>query len=186
MGISSEPTMKPMSTDWIEPEFLHGVSEMLPHFLCGICADLIEDAVTLNCQHNFCKSCIMEWIEAQDNKNSVPCPECRSIFNSTSEMKGSRLIRNLLSTFKFICPNEGCDRILMYDAVTSHQDVCVHRLILCTFCKSVIIPKDVESHQMKCMSYVKYQKSQLTMEINCLKTENEMLKQQLVDAKEPG
>ena len=41
---------------------------------CSICLDAFTNKVTLNCTHNFCKSCIKEWI----SYNNYNCPICRA------------------------------------------------------------------------------------------------------------
>ncbi|XP_062903883.1 uncharacterized protein LOC134346443 [Mobula hypostoma] len=44
---------------------------------CPVCLDFFNNPVTLECGHNFCRSCITECWET-DNRNS--CPECREEF----------------------------------------------------------------------------------------------------------
>ncbi|XP_037687434.1 putative tripartite motif-containing protein 75 [Choloepus didactylus] len=42
---------------------------------CPICLDYLRDPVTIECGHNFCRSCIQRsWEETQDR---LPCPVCR-------------------------------------------------------------------------------------------------------------
>ncbi|XP_053452039.1 tripartite motif-containing protein 75-like [Nycticebus coucang] len=42
---------------------------------CPICLDYLRDPVTIECGHNFCRSCIQQsWADLQD---SFPCPVCR-------------------------------------------------------------------------------------------------------------
>ncbi|XP_078422536.1 nuclear factor 7, brain-like [Cetorhinus maximus] len=44
---------------------------------CPVCLDFFDDPVSLECGHNFCRSCItLCW--AQEERN--PCPECREEF----------------------------------------------------------------------------------------------------------
>ncbi|XP_078391981.1 zinc-binding protein A33-like [Cetorhinus maximus] len=44
---------------------------------CPVCLDFFDDPVSLECGHNFCRSCITRcW--AQEERN--PCPECREEF----------------------------------------------------------------------------------------------------------
>ncbi|XP_051899482.1 uncharacterized protein LOC127585825 [Pristis pectinata] len=45
--------------------------------ICPICLDFFTDPVSLQCGHNFCRSCITRcWESAQRNS----CPECREVF----------------------------------------------------------------------------------------------------------
>ncbi|XP_008144795.2 tripartite motif-containing protein 75-like [Eptesicus fuscus] len=42
---------------------------------CPICLDSLQDPVTIECGHNFCRSCIQQsWADLQDR---FPCPVCR-------------------------------------------------------------------------------------------------------------
>ena len=173
-----------INIDHIVPDFLQGVSEILPNFICPICDDLIDDAVTLNCQHNFCRFCLTGEIAAQiDNKT---CPECQITFNAESEMEGSKLIRNLLSAFKFNCLNDACEVIVMYNDLKWHPENCLYEHIPCSFCEDEIIRKDLESHQVECMDYVKCQNSILELENCSLKTEIDLFKKQIDIVKAPG
>jgi hypothetical protein len=40
---------------------------------CAICSDDIKDSVELECSHEFCRECIMEWF-----KQKHVCPICRA------------------------------------------------------------------------------------------------------------
>ena len=50
----------------ISPEFRTGVKDILPNFICSICDDLFEDAITLKpCDHIFCRPCLTGWITSK-------------------------------------------------------------------------------------------------------------------------
>ncbi|XP_030055777.1 E3 ubiquitin-protein ligase TRIM39-like isoform X2 [Microcaecilia unicolor] len=42
---------------------------------CSICLDYFTDPVTIDCGHNFCRSCITQSWEGRDT--DFPCPQCR-------------------------------------------------------------------------------------------------------------
>jgi hypothetical protein len=50
--------------------------------LCGICIDLIDNPVLLECNHSYCATCLINWMKHKTsnviNKN---CPECRLQIN---------------------------------------------------------------------------------------------------------
>ncbi|XP_055521873.1 E3 ubiquitin-protein ligase TRIM17-like [Leucoraja erinacea] len=45
--------------------------------ICPICLDFFTDPVSLECGHNFCRSCITQCWD-REGRNS--CPECREVF----------------------------------------------------------------------------------------------------------
>ncbi|XP_055000201.1 tripartite motif-containing protein 75-like [Sorex araneus] len=54
--------------------FASSLTELQLQATCPICSDYLRDAVTLDCGHNFCDSCVQErWAYLQD---IFPCPVC--------------------------------------------------------------------------------------------------------------
>ncbi|XP_029442108.1 E3 ubiquitin-protein ligase TRIM41-like isoform X2 [Rhinatrema bivittatum] len=56
---------------------------------CPICLDYFTDPVTIDCGHNFCRSCITQTWEGRDT--NFPCPHCRE----TSQQRNLRPNRKL-------------------------------------------------------------------------------------------
>ncbi|XP_030045256.1 E3 ubiquitin-protein ligase TRIM39-like, partial [Microcaecilia unicolor] len=56
---------------------------------CSICLDYFTDPVTIDCGHNFCRSCITQSWEGRDR--NFPCPQCRE----TSQQRNLRPNRHL-------------------------------------------------------------------------------------------
>lgn len=45
--------------------------------VCGICDEVAEEAIRSNCRHDFCRSCVRNYIKSADESESVPdCPQC--------------------------------------------------------------------------------------------------------------
>ncbi|XP_038671642.1 zinc-binding protein A33-like isoform X2 [Scyliorhinus canicula] len=59
--------------------------------ICPICLDFFTDPVSLECGHNFCRSCITQCWEKKE-RNS--CPECRQEFPERN-LRASRVLVNL-------------------------------------------------------------------------------------------
>ena len=153
--------------------------EMVPNFTCSICDDLLEDAVTLNCDDTFCRPCLTGWIERPGWQRNVPCPKCGHLFSPTRGIKEpSRLLRNLLSSFKFKCSNEGCDYIVSYGGSDSHKLECLYMLIKCYYCYVEIRRKDAETHKDGCIDFIKSKKRDVECENSSLKSQNDSLKRQ--------
>uniref|UniRef100_UPI00398F83A7 E3 ubiquitin-protein ligase TRIM69-like isoform X1 n=2 Tax=Pristiophorus japonicus TaxID=55135 RepID=UPI00398F83A7 len=55
---------------------------MCENLLCSLCHELLNDAVTLECGHTFCKSCIILFWDSQQPK--VSCPDCQTVFPGRS------------------------------------------------------------------------------------------------------
>uniref|UniRef100_UPI00398F2175 zinc-binding protein A33-like n=1 Tax=Pristiophorus japonicus TaxID=55135 RepID=UPI00398F2175 len=59
---------------------------------CSICLSLFVEPVRLDCDHNFCKSCIERCWE--NKEQAVSCPECRAVFPQKC-YKNTRVLANL-------------------------------------------------------------------------------------------
>ncbi|XP_055521267.1 zinc-binding protein A33-like [Leucoraja erinacea] len=58
--------------------------------VCPICLDFFTDPVSLECGHNFCRSCITQSWD-REGKNS--CPECREVFTDRTLKVNRALVR---------------------------------------------------------------------------------------------
>ncbi|XP_039646704.1 E3 ubiquitin/ISG15 ligase TRIM25-like [Perca fluviatilis] len=66
-------------------------------FLCSICLDMFTDPVTIPCGHNFCKNCITEhW----NTNNQYLCPMCKKVFNTRPELHVNTLISGMIAQFR--------------------------------------------------------------------------------------
>tara|TARA_Y100001970_G_scaffold270830_1_gene365254 strand:- start:1039 stop:1416 length:378 start_codon:yes stop_codon:yes gene_type:complete len=46
---------------------------------CSICMNTIKDKFQTKCEHNFCKSCLRQWLEKNNS-----CPLCRKVLIDNS------------------------------------------------------------------------------------------------------
>lgn len=51
-------------------------AQIAEEFTCAMCQDLIVDAVSLDCGHQFCTSCVEDWTKG--NNRAKLCPTCRN------------------------------------------------------------------------------------------------------------
>ncbi|XP_043534322.1 nuclear factor 7, brain-like [Chiloscyllium plagiosum] len=71
--------------------FRQQVLSLTEEVICPICLDFFTDPVSLECGHNFCRSCITQSWEKQEINS---CPECRQEFPDRS-LRGNRALANL-------------------------------------------------------------------------------------------
>ncbi|XP_032903390.1 golgin subfamily B member 1-like [Amblyraja radiata] len=65
--------------------------------VCSICLDFFTDPVSLECGHNFCRSCITQ---SWDSERRNSCPECREEFADRTLREESRNLQSQV-TFQF-------------------------------------------------------------------------------------
>ncbi|XP_030055732.1 E3 ubiquitin-protein ligase TRIM39-like [Microcaecilia unicolor] len=63
---------------------------------CSICLDYFTDPVTIDCGHNFCRSCITQSWEGRDT--DFPCPQCRE----TTQQRNLRPNRQLVNITEMV------------------------------------------------------------------------------------
>ncbi|XP_068451742.1 E3 ubiquitin-protein ligase TRIM39-like [Clinocottus analis] len=66
-------------------------------FLCSICLDVFTDPVTTSCGHNFCKNCITDY---WNNNNQNMCPMCKKVFTTRPELHINTFISEMVSQFR--------------------------------------------------------------------------------------
>ncbi|XP_046548079.1 E3 ubiquitin-protein ligase TRIM56-like isoform X1 [Haliotis rubra] len=82
------------------------------HLTCVICTEVFTDPATLQCNHTFCKSCLLKYTNTQPEAiqaKSIPCPSCRQLTKVTtpdspveewvSQLKPSHVIQGLMDDF---------------------------------------------------------------------------------------
>ncbi|XP_072329339.1 uncharacterized protein [Scyliorhinus torazame] len=68
------------------------VLNMIESLTCSVCQSVFVEPVRLDCEHNFCKSCIQKFWGKQ--RQAVSCPECRQVLPRRS-FTTSRMLVNL-------------------------------------------------------------------------------------------
>uniref|UniRef100_A0A8C5EPN5 RING-type domain-containing protein n=1 Tax=Gouania willdenowi TaxID=441366 RepID=A0A8C5EPN5_GOUWI len=47
---------------------------------CSVCLDVLKDPVTIPCGHSYCRDCITDYWDQNQNRAAV-CPQCRNTFS---------------------------------------------------------------------------------------------------------
>ncbi|XP_072001090.1 E3 ubiquitin/ISG15 ligase TRIM25-like [Engystomops pustulosus] len=87
---------------------------------CSICLKLYTDPVTLRCGHNFCRICIDQVLNRQDEAEDYSCPECRAEFHERPALIKNITLCNIVKNF-----------------LSAHRD---DALIFCTYCVDSPVP----------------------------------------------
>ncbi|XP_071975714.1 E3 ubiquitin/ISG15 ligase TRIM25-like [Engystomops pustulosus] len=66
---------------------------------CSICLSLYTDPVSLRCGHNFCRSCIVSALDAQEAAGGYSCPDCRAEYPERPAVEKNRKLGNIVERF---------------------------------------------------------------------------------------
>lgn len=104
----------------VDLRLLDYVSDYDRNLACPICRCPFIDAISLPCDHSYCRLCYYKALEAQDS-DTKQCPTCRR--NISSEPSPvPRFAQHLVDELKVGCPNKGfgCTKEIRRDEVQAH------------------------------------------------------------------
>ncbi|XP_077130220.1 E3 ubiquitin/ISG15 ligase TRIM25-like [Ranitomeya variabilis] len=78
--------------------------ELRDELNCSICLSLYTDPVSLRCGHNFCRSCIVSVLDAQEAAGGYSCPDCRAEYLERPAPEKNRKLRNIVEHFSSTQP----------------------------------------------------------------------------------
>ncbi|KAM4605184.1 tripartite motif-containing protein 16-like [Polymixia lowei] len=65
-------------------------------FCCSICLDILRDPVTIPCGHSYCRDCIKNCWDEEDQKGIHSCPQCRQTFTPRPAVVKSTMLAELV------------------------------------------------------------------------------------------
>ncbi|XP_053498580.1 tripartite motif-containing protein 16-like [Ictalurus furcatus] len=69
-------------------------------FSCPVCLDLLKDSVTIPCGHNFCKVCINDYWDQEDESRVYHCPQCRDTFTPRPVLRRNIMLAEVVEKLK--------------------------------------------------------------------------------------
>ncbi|XP_050995174.1 tripartite motif-containing protein 16-like [Labeo rohita] len=69
-------------------------------FTCAVCQDLLEDPVTIQCGHSYCKICITDCWDQEDQMRVYSCPQCRQTFRPRPALARNTMLAEVVEKLK--------------------------------------------------------------------------------------
>ncbi|XP_077128589.1 E3 ubiquitin/ISG15 ligase TRIM25-like [Ranitomeya variabilis] len=79
-------------------------AELREELNCSICLSLYTDLVSLRCGHNFCRSCIVSVLDAQEAAGGYSCPDCRAQYPERPALEKNHKLENIVERFSSTRP----------------------------------------------------------------------------------
>ncbi|KAL0198909.1 hypothetical protein M9458_007449, partial [Cirrhinus mrigala] len=76
------------------------ISVYQDQFTCPVCLDLLRDPVTIPCGHNYCKKCISDCWDQDDQKGIYRCPLCKQSFTQRPGLGKNMVIAEMVEKLK--------------------------------------------------------------------------------------
>ncbi|KAL0159713.1 hypothetical protein M9458_043438, partial [Cirrhinus mrigala] len=143
-------------------------------FLCPVCQDLLKDPVTIQCGHNYCKSCITGCWDQENEMRVYSCPQCKQTFSPRPALATNSMLTEVVEKLRKRKRPADCDA----GAEDVQCDVCTGRkykaIKSCLMCLNSYCQNHLEEHE----SWFKGKRHNLTdatgrlQEMICQKHEN--------------
>ncbi|XP_073686632.1 tripartite motif-containing protein 16-like [Garra rufa] len=115
--------------------------------MCSVCLDLLKDPVTIQCGHSYCKSCITDCWDQEDQMRVYSCPQCRQTFTPRPALARNTMLAELVEKLKKTKLPADCDA----GAGDVQCDVCTGRkykaVKSCLMCLNSYCQNHLEQHE---------------------------------------
>ncbi|XP_026083660.1 E3 ubiquitin/ISG15 ligase TRIM25-like [Carassius auratus] len=116
-------------------------------FTCSVCLDLLKDPVTIQCGHSYCKICITDCWDQEDQMRVYSCPQCRQTFSPRPALSRNTMLAEVVEKLKKTRLSDDC-----YAGAGDVQcDVCTGRkykaVKSCLVCLNSYCQNHFEEHE---------------------------------------
>ncbi|XP_073686761.1 tripartite motif-containing protein 16-like [Garra rufa] len=109
--------------------------------MCSVCLDLLKDPVSIQCGHSYCKSCITDCWNQEDQMRVYSCPQCRQTFSPRPALATNTMLAELVERLKKTKLPADCDAgagDVQCDVCTGTEHKAVKSCLMCqeSYCQT--------------------------------------------------
>ncbi|XP_052435207.1 tripartite motif-containing protein 16 isoform X1 [Carassius gibelio] len=116
-------------------------------FLCPVCQNLLKDPVTIQCGHSYCKSCITDCWDQEDQTRVYSCLQCKQTCSPRPALARNTMLAEVVEKLKKRKRPADCDA----GAGDVECDVCTGRkskaIKSCLMCVNSYCQNHLEQHE---------------------------------------
>uniref|UniRef100_A0A8C1EH76 Tripartite motif-containing protein 16-like n=1 Tax=Cyprinus carpio carpio TaxID=630221 RepID=A0A8C1EH76_CYPCA len=110
-------------------------------FMCPVCLDLLKDPVTIQCGHSYCKICITDCWDQEDQMGVYSCPQCRQTFSPRPALARNTMLAEVVEKLKKTNLTADCDAgagDVQCDACTGRKYKAIKSCLMClnSYCQN--------------------------------------------------
>ncbi|XP_040214339.1 E3 ubiquitin-protein ligase TRIM39-like [Rana temporaria] len=109
---------------------------------CSLCRNLYTEPVSLRCGHNFCRDCMVTFLDTQRGPGVYFCPECRQEYTECPNLEKNKKLYNIVEYFRSTQPKTEKTKIFCtycLDSPLPASKTCLH-------CETSLCEKHLVAH----------------------------------------